>query len=119
MTSAGTAHEPDPGNVLARYWHGFGPLWRIYWLYGVLGSAVLAAVLAIALMTSATAVQQIMLPVLLAYTVWIVVAVWRCAPNTGKELYTHLARGLTIAWAINAAMLIGFLQIELAANYAS
>lgn len=117
MTSAGTAHNPGPGNVLSRYWHGFGPLWRIYWLYGVLGSAVLAAVLAAALLTDAAVVQQIMLAVLVAYTVWIVVAVWRCAPNTRTELYTHLARGLTIAWAINALMVIGFLQLELAARY--
>lgn len=117
MASTGTAQQP-PHNPITRYWHGGGPLWRIYWLYGVLGSIVLATILGVALMAEAVAVQQVMLPILLAYTVWIVVAVWRCAPNTRKELYTHLARGLTVAWAINAVMVLGFLQLDLISIYA-
>lgn len=121
MASTGTAQHPGgtgPRNFVMRYWHGEGPLWRIYWLYGVLGSFVLAALLAAALLGEAIGAQQVMLPILLAYTAWIVVAVWRCAPNTRKELYTHLARGLTVAWAINALMVLGFLQLELLAHYA-
>jgi hypothetical protein len=120
MISAGTAQSGrgGPGNFLARYWRGEGPLWRIYWLYGVLGSLVLSAIFAAALVGKAFAVQQVLLPIVLAFTAWIVVAVWRCAPNTRKELYTHLARGLTVAWALNVVMLIGFLQLELVAVYA-
>ena len=29
-------------NVASYYWRGHGPLWKAYWLYGVLGSNVLA-----------------------------------------------------------------------------
>ena len=25
-------------NVASYYWQGRGPLWKVYWLYGVLGS---------------------------------------------------------------------------------
>ncbi len=44
-------------------------------------------------------------------------SVWRCAPNVRRELYTHLARGLTVAWAINAVLVLGALQLDLLGRY--
>ena len=49
---------------------------------------------------------------LAAYTVWIVVSVWRCAFNVEKPLYGHMARALTVAWAINAVLVLGFLELQ-------
>jgi hypothetical protein len=49
---------------------------------------------------------------LAAYTVWIVVSVWRCAFNVENPLYGHMARALTVAWAINALMVLGFLELQ-------
>lgn len=107
-----------PQNPILRYWRGEGPLWKIYWLYGVLGSTLLAGLYWAALDLRLAWLQQLLLPLLGAYTVWIVVAVWRCAFNTREEFYGHLARALTIAWAINAALLLFFLELGLLARLA-
>ena len=56
---------------------------------------------------------QIVLLLLAAYTVWIVVSVWRCAFNVEKPMYGHMARALTVAWAINALLVLGFLELQI------
>jgi hypothetical protein len=101
-------------SVVRYYWRGEGPLWKVYWLYGVLGSTVLALVLLLLMQRGAidSAWFQLVLLLLAAYTVWIVVSVWRCAFNVEKPLYGHMARALTVAWAINAMMLLGFLELQ-------
>ena len=101
-------------SVVRYYWRGEGPLWKVYWLYGVLGSTVLAGIL-LALMQRGALGSiwfQLVLLLLAAYTVWIVVAVWRCAFNVEKPLYGHMARALTVAWAINALMVLSFLELQ-------
>ena len=55
---------------------------------------------------------QVVLLLLAAYTVWIVIAVWRCAFNVRDERLGHIARALTVAWAINASLVLGFLELE-------
>lgn len=112
------AHRMPVISALMRYWSGDGPLWRVYWIHGVATSAVLAGIYAVALAVPILWLQQVMLPVFVAYTSWIVVSVWRCAPNTEKELYTVLARWLTVAWAANTLLLAGFLQLRLLGFYA-
>jgi ABC-type sugar transport system permease subunit len=101
-------------NVASYYWRGHGPLWKAYWLYGVFGSNVLALTLLLLMQRSAlgSAWFQLVLLLLAAYTVWIVVAVWRCAFNVENPLYGHMARALTVAWAINALMVLGFLELQ-------
>ena len=101
-------------SFVASYWRGHGPLWKVYWLYGVLGSNVLAAILLLLIRQGAlgTFWFQAVWLLLAAYTVWIVVSVWRCAFNVDNPLYAHMARALTVAWAINAVMVLGFLQLQ-------
>jgi len=101
-------------NVASYYWRGEGPLWKVYWLYGVLGSNVLALILLLLVRVDAVATLwfQIVWLLLAAYTVWIVVSVWRCAFNVENPMYGHMARALTVAWAINALMVLGFLELE-------
>ncbi|MGH6943204.1 MAG: hypothetical protein ACREH6_03145 [Geminicoccaceae bacterium] len=96
------------------YWRGQGPLWKVYWLYGVIGSNVLALILVLLMERGAlgTVWFQIVWLLLSAYTVWIVVSVWRCAFNVENPLYGHMARALTVAWAINALLVLGFLQLQ-------
>jgi len=107
---------PNPTNPIAgllSYWRGERPLGRLFWVYGVAASSVLYAILAIGLATSNTILQQAMLPVLAIYTLWIVVSVWRCAPNAENELHQILARYLTVAWAINSALILVALELGL------
>lgn len=111
------AINSETHNPFVRYWLGHGPLWRVYWLYGVLVSAVLAAVYWAALTAGDVLAQQALIPILFVYTLWIVVSVWRCAPNVKRELYTHLARGLTVVWALNTIFVLGALQLELVGVY--
>ena len=101
-------------NVASYYWRGQGPLWKAYWLYGVLGSNVLAGILLLLMQRSAPAGGwfQLVLLVLVAYTVWIVISVWRCAFNVENPVYGHMARALTVTWAINALLVLGFLELQ-------
>ena len=101
-------------NVASYYWRGHGRLWKAYWLYGILGSNVLALILLLLMQRGAIGSVwfQFVLLLLAAYTVWIVVSVWRCAFNVEKPMYGHMARALTVAWAINALLVLGFLELQ-------
>lgn len=46
-----------------------------------------------------------------AYTAWIMRAVWVNAFNAEKETYGHIARALNVAWAINSVLVSGFLLL--------
>ncbi len=109
-------HFPNPTNPASgplAYWRGEGPLGRVFWLYGVVASSVLYGLLAVGLATANKALQQVMLPILAVYTLWIVVSVWRCAPNAERELHQLLARYLTVAWAINSVLVLVALELGL------
>jgi hypothetical protein len=101
-------------SIASYYWRGHGPLWKVYWLYGVLGSSLLAVILLLLMQRGAidSLWFQIVLLLLAAYTVWIVVSVWRCASNVENPLYGQMARALTVAWAINALLVLGFLELQ-------
>ena len=102
---------------VSRFWRGRGRLWVVYWLYGVLGSAILTALLAapVAFAGMSAIYYLIMLAVVAVYTVWIVVSVWRCAFNVDREMWAYLARGLTVFWALNVVLLSIFLGLDLVA----
>ena len=108
-----SAHASRPGLIgeLRHYWHGEGPLWKLYWVYGVLlstlgGTFLMAGVLRHALP------MPLLLAILaagLAYTGFILVSIWRSAFNiAGTPLgieaaaWGWLARALTFGWALNA-----------------
>lgn len=111
-------------SFVAHYWRGEGPLWKIYWLYGVLLSVALAVVIAVAGLGHWVRLPGLiaMLVGLTIYTGWILVSVWRCAENVegrpfgyDPELWTALARTATVAWAINeVALSILLIQMSVA-----
>lgn len=95
-----------------RAWYGLLPLWKVFWGYGVAASWVLIGLYVMAVSEDQTNVQQCLLVLFGAYTVWVLVSVWRCAAASDPH-WQLLARLLTVAWAVNAAMMIVFLQLEL------
>ncbi len=95
-----------------RAWRGEMALWRVFWGYGVLASSALIALFASAISLGQRALQQGLILVFAGYTVWILVAIWRCAPNA-LPYWGNLARWLTMAWALNAAFVLAFLQLDL------
>ncbi|KPQ08473.1 MAG: Positive regulator of sigma(E), RseC/MucC [Rhodobacteraceae bacterium HLUCCA12] len=108
-----THDHPQPGllDEIRGYWAGHGPLWKLYWVYGVglstLGGAfILATVLQRALPVS---VLVALLGVALLYTGFILVSIWRSAFNIAsdplgidREAWGWIARVLTFGWALNA-----------------
>lgn len=76
-----------------------------------MASFVMIGLYAIALSERQVAVQQALLMLFIAYTVWILVSVWRCA-ETSDPHWRLIARCLTVAWAGNATLVVLFLQID-------
>lgn len=64
-------------------WRGNGPLWKIFWIYGVAVSVGLAALIATAAFQKWVGRPDLiaMLVGLVVYTIWVVVSIWRCADN--------------------------------------
>jgi hypothetical protein len=102
---------PWPLDEALCFWRGEGPLWRLYWIYGVLLSTLGGTLILVAvryrLVSSWIVLALVVLG--LAYTLWVLVSVWRCAFNTGRAPYGieretlgWMARLLTFGWALNA-----------------
>jgi hypothetical protein len=102
-------------SFLTQYWRGEGPLWKVFWLYGVLASNIGVALVAWGLVTHRIghAALAALVAILIAYTIWVLVSIWRCAGNVHYQYFGILARALTVAWALNAVMVSGFLLLEL------
>lgn len=100
-------------NPLVRYWHGEGRLAPLYWLWGVAGSFLLAAIIAGPPLAGRAGVGWALAGIAFGavYTLWILVSIWRCAENIAhpaplgvpRDVWSGLARVLTVGWAINAA----------------
>ena len=100
------------GLELGPWWNGEGRLAPLYWGWGVAASLALAAAVAIPPMVGWAGRGWALLgsAVLIAYTGWILVAVFRCADNIDspaplgidRALWSAMARVLTVGWAINA-----------------
>lgn len=123
------ASAPDsavlPRKGLLGYLDGSQPLWKAFWLVYVLGLFLLKLLVAVAPrsslvietiityqrmtgLSSEAAVLSLLAPLKLGFLVFALLAVWRCAENTGLRLWTWLARlcvGLHGLWA--ASKLLG------------
>lgn len=99
-------YDADEPLFFIRYWRGDGPLWKVFWLHGVLASLGIVGAYFLAVLIGDTGVQRAVLIVALIFAVWIAVSVWRCALNVCNVAYAYIARGLAVAWAINAVILV-------------
>lgn len=89
------------------------PLKTVFWLYGVLLSHLLWGASLFVYFNGATlATEVLMFAVLLAYTAWILMTIWRCSWNVEKQTYGEIARFLTAAWAINSVLVMSFLILQ-------
>ncbi len=93
-------------------WRGEQPLWLTFWIYGAAASGVLAILYGVAVYAAAPAFQQILLIVLGAYTVWVLISLWRCTEGA-KRLSGVMARFLVVPWAANVTLVLAFMQIGL------
>jgi hypothetical protein len=103
---------------VGRYWYGDGPLWRVFWIYGVAASIVMSALIVASVMLK-WFTPPLLAGVLMAaaiYAQWILVSIWRCAPNVKtdalgvrRDAWGVLARWLTVSWLIGAISLAAIL----------
>lgn len=102
-------------NPIVYYWRGEGPLWRVYWLWGVAGSLMLAGLFGWGLLGYGVSWGYVLIAgvVMGLYTVWILVSVWRCADNVREARWGDAARMLTAAWALNVVLVGLFLIFDL------
>jgi hypothetical protein len=100
-----------------RAWRGEQPLWIAFWGYGVLGSATLAMLWALSLYLGRIGLQEALLLCIAGYTFWALVALWRSGKPVLDTMWGALARQLTVAWAINVILVLGFLQLDLVSRY--
>ncbi len=90
---------------------GRTPLWQVFWLYGVLASHLLFGLILYLFRSVDTPTLAVMLAAFVLYTAWIMRAVWRNAFNVRNALYGHIARALTVAWALNTVLVCAFLWL--------
>ena len=90
------------------------PLWKVFWLYGVIPSNLLWLVVAWLIGQERLPGATLgLLVFLLGYTAWIVAAVWKAAPNAKDPRYGVMAQALTVAWAINTVLIAFFLGLQM------
>jgi hypothetical protein len=91
-----------------RYWRGDGPLWRVYWLYGVAASGAVIGLIVVSVAMNWLSLGMLAVAVLATavYAQWLIVSIWRCASNVRsdalglpRQVWGLLARCLTLAWA--------------------
>lgn len=90
------------------------PLWKVFWLYGVIPSNLLW--LAVAWLVEHhqhPGTTLGLLAFLLGYTAWIVSAVWKASPNVKDARYGVMAQALTVVWAINTVLVAFFLGLQM------
>jgi hypothetical protein len=97
-------------------WRGEMSLTKVYWGYGVAVSGLIGLLVLESLREGRALLQQGLLVALALYTVWILVAVWRCAARAPPQ-WRMLARLSTVVWACNTALVLTFLQFDLLMRY--
>ena len=102
-------------NVVTHYLSGQGRLWRVFWLWGVVGSWILFAVFYTALQATGVtwALFVVSAIVMLPFTTWILTSVWMCAQNVENRMWGDAARFLTFIWALNVGVVGGWMLTRL------
>ena len=91
---------------------GHTPLWRVFWIRGVLVSHLYFAAILYLFPRLATPAIAVLLAGFVVYTAVITRSVWINAYNTRREVLGEIARFLTVAWALNSVLVSGFLFLS-------
>ena len=95
------ARNKNPGFFL-RCWGGSARLWQAYWLVGVLGQfVVLLLLLAIGMLfwqspQDTLWYDSVCAVVVIVWSVFSGVSIWRCAPNASQPAWGAIARTILI-----------------------
>jgi hypothetical protein len=79
--------------VLISLWRGDVPLWRVYWVCGVLTNFLWLVVIALAAATNIQLLEFVLVVLNVIYSLFIMVAIWRSAGRyAGNRIWGDLAR---------------------------
>ena len=74
-------------------WLGKEKLWKVFWLIGWVFPLVLSVLLAFLEKAFANTVMAIIVSIfMIAYSIYSLIAVWKCARNTKNKIWFYLAR---------------------------
>ncbi len=91
------------GDFIRRYWRAEARLWKVFWLYGVLGATAVGYVVGLVKGVVPSFPMWIGAGLIfwglavvgsVAYQVWAYVSIWRCAFNAGWKGWGVIARVL-------------------------
>ena len=86
-------------------WQGYTPIWKVFWIYNIL--VALGMTIISMLLGDLSFFKYVVYVVLvLPSTVFVLVAIWRCAFNTKYPPIGYLARGYVIFVAVSAVGLV-------------
>jgi len=73
-------------------WKGQERLYKVFWVYGFGINLVFFIIGVVAGFLQAPVILLPLVPLYIAFIVWLLVAMWRCAQNVGWTGWTYLAR---------------------------
>lgn len=85
---------------IKRAWKGEEKLWKVFWLYGVVGGFLLNFVVGLAIGKG-----MVGFLVQLPYAIWIMVSEWRCAWNASAKFWGVIVRILVVFGVIGYILL--------------
>jgi len=106
---------------IAEGWRGEKELWKVFWIYGAL-LIILAKVANVVIWLYSdinfdrpTALQYLtMLALQISYSIWFLVATWRCAFNTIHRFWGYVARVVVILFIL--LFVLTYYQIRVVLN---
>ena len=99
-----------------RAWRGEAGLAAVFWLHGVLISAVLITLFASSIYRGEVLLEQGSLIGFGLYTAWVLVSIWRCS-LAADPFWGVVAKVLSVFRAANSELVVFFLQLELVIHY--
>ncbi len=81
---------------LSKAWRGEERLWKVFWIYGVIGTIVLLVLLSIVNSIFGSTIAIVYALIIVAYTLWLTVAEWRCAFQTDWKIWGYVVRILIV-----------------------
>lgn len=112
-------------SALMKAWHGEERLWKVFWLYTVLGSFLILFLLQFLQAVGLSAEKNghsttwilvligLLTIFLLAYSVWTITSLWKCAFNVSWKGWGYLGRAYVI-WCVFVILLMLFNVAKLA-----
>lgn len=91
--------------------HGHTPLWKAFWIYGVLLSHVYFGAILFLFNRVGPVLMFALLWGFIFYTLAIMRVIWVNTLNTQQALFTFAARYLTVIWMINSFVVTGYLYM--------